>query len=191
MNDVNRKKLLWLFAAIMCIAVIAAWAIFFVRVNQAYPGAELIQAGLNEPLQYGPYTVTVNEAYIEDIITFYEENRLSVADKMLPGAILICSVTIERSVSDLSSQEKNDLKITHIAATSGAWSNMADTGELYAALNKEPVALNELRQGEKQTYLLPFELGRDSFSNISWEHLSERSFMLQLSLYPDKCEILL
>lgn len=189
MNDVNRKKQLWIFAAIVCIVGIAAWAIFFVRVNQAYPGAELIQAGLNEPLQYGPYAVTVNEAYIEDTITFYEENRLSAVDKMLPEAILICSVTIERSASDLSNQEKNDLKIAHIAVTSRAWSSIVDT-ELYTALNKEAMALDGLRQGEKQAYLLPFELWRDSFSNISWEHLSERFFMLQLSLYPNKCEIL-
>ncbi len=100
----NRRKQLWLFAAIVCIAVSAAWAIFFVRVNRAYPGAEVIQAGLNEPLQYGPYTVTVNKACIEDTITFCEENRLSVVDKMLPEAILICSVTNERGASDLSDQ---------------------------------------------------------------------------------------
>ena len=70
-------------------------------------------------------------------------------------------------------------------------SNMVDTGELYTVLNKEAVPLEQLRQGEQQTYLLPFGLWKDSFSDISWEHLSERSFILQLSLYPNKCETLL
>ena len=160
----GRKRQLWLFAAIMGIVIMVVWSTCFVRANRAYPQAEVTRAELDEPLEYGQYTVTVKKA---------------------------CTVTIERNGPDLVGQEQADLKMPHIAAVSGAWSSMVDTGELYHALNKETVALNELRQGEKQTYLLPFELWRGSFSDISWEHLSERSFMLQLSLYPNKCEILL
>lgn len=189
MNDVKRKKLLWLFASTLGIAVVAVWAIFFVRVNHAYPGAELIQARLNEPLQYGPYTVTVSEAHIEDTTAIYKENGLSVSGKTLPEATLVCSVIIERSASDLNIQGQSDLKMLHIAATSGAWSSIVDT-ELYTALNKKTVALDELRQGEKQKYLLPFGLWKDSFPKDSWSHLMERRFILQLSLYPQKREIL-
>lgn len=185
------KRRLWLFAAVTGIVIMAAWSISFVRVNRTYPQAEVIRTGLDEPLKYGPYTITVKKARMEETTALYEENGLSTADRALPEAVLLCTVTIKRNASGLSGQEQADLKIPHIAAASGAWSGMVDAGELYHALNKETVALNELRLGEKQTYLLPFELWRDSFSDISWEHLSERSFMLQLSLYPNKCEILL
>lgn len=160
------------------------------RVNQAYPGAELIQARLNEPLQYGPYTVTVSEAHIEDTTAIYEENGLSVSGKTLPEATLVCSVIIERSASDLNDQGQADLKIAHIAVTSGAWSSIVGIDELYAALNKEVIALGELQQGEKQKYLLPFGLWKDSISKDGWSHLMERPFILQLSLYPQKREIL-
>lgn len=187
----GRKRQLWLFAAIMGIVIMVVWSTCFVRVNRAYPQAEVTRAELDEPLEYGQYTVTVKKACMEETAALYEENGLSTADRTLPEAVLLCTVTIERNGPDLVGQEQADLKMPHIAAVSGAWSSMVDTGELYHALNKETVALNELRQGEKQTYLLPFELWRGSFSDISWEHLSERSFMLQLSLYPNKCEILL
>lgn len=186
----DRKKQLWLFAAIACIAIVAVWVIFFVRVNRAYPGAEVIQARLHEPLQYGPYTVTVSEARIEDTTAIYEENGLSVSGKTLPEATLVCSVTIERSASDLSDQGQADLKIAHIAVTSGAWSSIVGIDELYAALNKEAIALGELQQGEKQTYILPFGIWQDSFSPNSLQYLSECPFILQLSLYPQKREIL-
>lgn len=189
MSDVNRKKLSWLFPLMTAIFVAAAWAICFLRVNRAYPQAELIQVGINEPLQYGPYTITVNQAYMEDTIALYEENGLSVGDKRLPEAILVCAVTIERNSLDLTGSSQADLKISHIAATSGAWSNMVDTGELYTVLNKGATVLDQLQEGEQQTYLLPFGIWWVGFSASSLKYLNQRSFTLQLSLYPKKYEI--
>lgn len=187
----GKKRQLWLFAAITGIVIMVVWTICFARVNRAYPQAEVIRVELNEPLEYGPYTVTVKKACVEETAALYENSGLSTTDSALPESILLCTVTIERNASDLAGQKQADLKIPHIAAASGAWSNMVDTGELYTALNKEAVPLEQLRQGEQQTYLLPFGLWKDSFSDISWERLSERSFRIQLSLYPNKCEILL
>ena len=169
----------------------AIWTICFLRVNRAYPQAELIQVGLDEPLQYGPYTITANKAYIEDTATLYHENGLSVEDKALPEKTLVCSVTIERSNSNPTDPVQADLKLSYVTAVSGAWRNLIDTGELYSVLNKEVVELNELHNGERQTYLLPFGLWKDSFSLVRWKNLSEHLFTVQLSIYPQKCEILL
>lgn len=189
MSDVNRKKLSWLFPLMTAIFVVAVWAVCFLRVNRAYPQAELIQVGINEPLQYGPYAITVNQVYMEDTIALYEENGLSVGDKRLPETMLVCAVTIERNSLDLTGSAQANLKISHIAATSGAWSNMVDTGELYAVLNNGASVLDQLQEGEQQTYLLPFGIWWDGFSANSLEHLDQRSFTLQLSLYPKKYEI--
>lgn len=191
MSDVNRKKLFWLFPLMAAVFVIIAWAVCFLHVNQAYPQAELIRAGLNEPLQYGPYTVTVNQAYMEDTIALYEENGLSVGDKMLPEVMLVCTVTINLNDVDLANPAQANLKISHIAATSGAWSNMVDMGELYMVLNEGTVMLDQLQEGEQQTYILPFGIWLDGFSSNSLEHLDERPFTLQLSIYPQKREVLL
>lgn len=187
----NRKKLSWLFPLMTAIFVIAAWAVCFLRVNRAYPQAELIQVGLNEPLQYGPYSITVNQAYMEDTIALYEKNGLSVGDKRLPELMLVCVVTIKRNSPDLTGSTQTDLKISHIAATSGAWSNMVDTGELYTVLNKGTMVLDQLQEDEQQTYLLPFGIWWDGFSATHLEHLGQRSFTLQLSIYPQKREVLL
>ena len=173
----------------MGIVLIVVWTICFLRVNRAYPQAELIQVGLDEPLQYGPYTITANEAYIEDTAALYHENGLSVEDKALPEKTLVCSVTIERSDSNSIDPVQADLKLSYVTAVSGAWRNLIDTGELYSVLNKGAVKLNELQYGEKQTYFLLFGLWKDSFSPNSLEHLEDRLFTLQLSLYPIKCEI--
>ncbi len=187
----NRKKLFWLFPLMTAIFVVAVWVVCFLRVNRAYPQAELIQVGINEPLQYGPYAITVNHVYMEDTIALYEKNGLSVGDKRLPEAMLVCAVTIERNSLDLTGSAQADLKISHITATSGAWSNMVDTGELYTVLNNGATMLDQLQEGEQQTYLLPFGIWWDGFSANSLEHLDQRSFSLQLSIYPQKREVLL
>ena len=173
----------------MGIVFMSVWTICFLRVNRAYPQAELIQVGLDEPLQYGPYTITANAAYIEDTVALYHENGLSVEDKALPEKTLVCSIIIERSASNSIDPVQADLRLSYITAVSGAWRNLIDTGELYSVLNKGAVKLNELQHGESQTYLLPFGLWKDSFSPNSLEHLEDRLFTLQLSLYPIKCEI--
>ena len=173
----------------MGIALTAVWIACFLRVNRTYPQAELLQVGLNEPLQYGPYTIMANTAYIENTATLYQENGLSVEDKALPEKTLVCSVAIERSDSNSVDFAQADLKIPYVTAVSGAWRNLIDTGELYSVLNKGTVELNELQNGERQTYLLPFGLWKDSFSSRSWTHLDEKTFSLQLSVYPRKHEI--
>lgn len=185
----NSRKRSLVIALLMAIVLMAVWTICFLRVNRAYPQAELIQVGLDEPLQYGPYTITANAAYIEDTITLYHENGLSVEDKALPEKTLVCSVTIERSDSNSIDPVQADLKLSYVTAVSGAWRNLIDTGELYSVLNKGTVKLNELQEGEQQVYLLTFGIWRDSLSPNSLEHLGKRSFTLQLLLYPIKCEI--
>lgn len=175
----------------MGIILIAVWAVCFIHINRAYPQAELIRVGLGEPLQYGLYTVTVNQVYMEDTITLYEENGLSVGDKALPEIMLICAVTIERNAPALAGSPQTDLKISHITVTSGAWSNMVDTGELYMLLNEGNVAPDQLQEGEQQTYLLPFGIWSDGLSSNGLEYLGERSFTLQLSIYPQKREVVL
>ncbi len=172
------------------VILIAVWTICFIHINRTYPQADLIRVELGEPLQYGPYTVTVNQAYMEDTITLYEESGLSTVDEVLPEITLVCSVTIKRTNSDRTDKIQSDLKISHVAAISGAWSNMVDTGELYKLLNEGAVALDQLQEGERQTYLLPFGIWSGGLSSNSLEHLGKRSFTLQLSLYPQKCEIL-
>lgn len=185
----NSRKRSLVIALLMGIILMAVWTICFLRVNRAYPQAELIQVGLNEPLQYGPYTITANAAYIEDTITLYHENGLSVEDKALPEKTLVCSVTIERSDSNSIDPVQADLKLSYVTAVSGAWRNLIDTGELYSVLNKGTVKLNELQHGEKQTYFLTFGLWKDSFSLRSWTHLDKKTFSLQLSIYPRKNEV--
>lgn len=177
-------------ALLMGIILMAVWTICFLGVNRAYPQAELIQVGLDEPLQYGPYTITANAAYIEDTVSLYHENGLSVEDKALPEKTLVCSVTIERSDSNSIDPVQADLKLSYVTAVSGAWRNLIDTGELYSVLNKGAVKLNEIQHGERQTYLFPFGLWEDSFSSRSWAHLDRKTFLLQLSIYPQKHEII-
>ena len=168
----------------------AIWTICFLRVNRAYPQAELIQVGLDEPLQYGSYTITANAAYIEDTVALYHENGLSVEDKTLPEKTLVCSVTIERSDSNSIDPAQADLKLSYVTAVSGAWRNLIDTSELYSVLNKGAVKLNELRNGERQTYFLLFGLWKDSFSSESWRQLGKKAVLFQLSIYPQKNEII-
>ena len=185
----NRKRPL-VIALLMGITLMAIWTICFLRVNRAYPQAELIQVGLDEPLQYGSYTITANAAYIEDTVALYHENELSVEDKTLPEKTLVCSVTIERSDSNSIDPVQADLKLSYVTAVSGAWRNLIDTGELYSVLNKGAVKLNELRNGERQTYFLPFGLWKDSFSSESWTQLGKKAVLFQLSIYPQKNEII-
>lgn len=187
--DIRKRPLV--VVLLMGVILTAVWIVCFLRINQAYPQAKLIQVGLSEPLQYGSYTITANEAYIEDTAALYRENGLSVEDKTLPEKTLVCSVTIERSDSNSIDPVQADLKLSYVTAVSGAWKNLIDTGELYAVLNQGAVKLNELQQGEKQTYLLPFGLWKDSFSLVRWNDLSEHLFTVQLSIYPQKREILL
>lgn len=177
-------------ALLMGIVLMVIWTICFLRVNRAYLQAELIQVGLDEPLQYGPYTITANAAYIEDTVSLYHENGLSVEDKALPEKTLVCSVTIERSDTNSIDPVQADLKLSYVTAVSGAWRNLIDTGELYSVLNKGAVKLNELRNGERQTYFLPFGLWKDSFSSESWTQLGKKAVLFQLSIYPQKNEII-
>lgn len=173
------------------IVLVAVWIVCFLRINQIYPQAELFQVGLNEPLQYGPYTITANAAYVEDTVALYKENGLSVEDKTLPEKTLVCTVTIERNSSNSIDPAQANLNISYVTATSGAWSNLVDIGELYSALNGGTVMLGGFQHGERQTYLLPFGLWKDSFSLVRWQNLSEHLFTVQLSIYPQKFEILL
>lgn len=167
----------------------AVWTVCFLRINRAYPQAEPVQVGLNEPLQYGPYTITAKAAYMEDTAALYQENGLSTEDKVLPEKTLVCSVAIERSGSD-SDPAQADWKLSYVTAVSGAWRNLMDTGELYSALNKETVRPDELPQGKGQTYFLTFGLWKDSFSPESWAQLGKKTVSIQLSVYPRKYEIL-
>lgn len=187
----RRTKTFWRLAAIAGIAVIAAWAVCFARVNAAYPQAGSVRAGRNEPLQYGPYLITVQEVSIRDTLRLYTENGLSAEGKSLPEATLLCTVVIRRNERDAAEPTQANLKLPCLAAVSGAWSNRVGIGEVYTALNPEAAAPDALRQGEERTFLLPFELWKDSFSDAGWEHLNERTFVLQLALYPDRYEILL
>ena len=187
----NIRKRSLAIALLTGIIFTAIWLVCFLRVNRAYPQAELVQVGLNEPLQYGPYTIKATAAYIEDTVALYHENGLSVEDKTLPEKTLVCTVTIEQSGSNSIDPAQADLNIPYVTAVSGAWRNMVDTGELYSALNKGAVKLNELQHGERQTYFLPFGLWKNSFSLARWKNLSEHLFTVQLSIYPQKCEILL
>ena len=186
----NSQKRFLMIALLMGIVLMVVWTICFLRVNRAYPQAELIQVGLDEPLQYGPYTITANAAYIEDTVSLYHENGLSVEDKALPEKTLVCSVTIERSDSNSIDPAQANLKLSHVTAVSGAWRNLIDTGELYSVLNKGAVKLNELQHGERQTYFLIFGLWKDSFSSGSWTHLDKKTVSFQCSIYPRKNEII-
>lgn len=186
----NSRKRSLVIALLMGIIFTAVWIVCFLRINRAYPQAELIQVGLDEPLQYGSYTITANAAYIEDTVALYHENGLSVEDKALPEKTLVCSIIIERSASNSIDPVQADLRLSYITAVSGAWRNLIDTGELYSVLNKGAVKLNELRNGERQTYFLPFGLWKDSFSSESWTQLGKKAVLFQLSIYPQKNEII-
>ena len=70
----------------MGIVIMVVWSTCFVRVNRAYPQAEVTRAELDEPLEYGQYTVTVKKACMEETAALYEENGLSTADRTLPEA---------------------------------------------------------------------------------------------------------
>ena len=186
----NSRKRSLVIALLMGFIFTAVWIVCFLRINRAYPQAELIQVGLDEPLQYGPYTITANAAYIEDTVALYHENGLSVEDKALPEKTLVCSIIIKRSASNSIDPVQADLRLSYITAVSGAWRNLIDTGELYSVLNKGAVKLNELRNGERQTYFLLFGLWKDSFSSESWTQLGKKAVLFQLSIYPQKNEII-
>ncbi len=185
----NIRKRFWIFAATVGIVLVAVWIGCFLRINRAYPQAELIRVGLNEPLQYGLYTVTVSEAHIEDTSALYEKYELSADYKTLPEKTLMCTVNIRRTKPDLKDSSQHSLNLSYITAVSGAWRNMADLSELFESLNSGVVTPSRLQQGEQQSYTLAFGLWKDSFSPTHWERLDEIPFAIQLSIYPQKNEI--
>ena len=182
MGNRRQRRILW---AVVALILAVLWAVCALRVNHAYPQAVSVQAGMNEPLRYGPYTLTLTQARIEDTAALYAENGLATQGAFLPEKTLLCTVNVGR---DGAAQEEPGM--LYAAAVSGAWQCMADRGEMYGALDLARPDLSEVQPGEPQTWLFLFGLYRETFSEESWERLTEKTFTLQFSLYPEKREIL-
>lgn len=183
----KKQKTFQIFIMLFVSLLLVVWGICFWRINHLYPKAELAQVKMNEPIQCEAYTVILNEASIVDTLALYEEYGITLIDPILPEKTIICSVTFIRNDSTLI--ESSRLDLTQLALVSGAWSNLANIDELFSVLNGEYTRLNSLFPNEQVTYILPFSLYADSFSNSSWEELNSREFSLELSLYPQKKEI--
>lgn len=162
------------------------WTVCALRVNRAYPQAQTVQAGAGEPLSYESFTITLTAARIEDTAALYTENGLSAEGMLLPEKTLLCTVAVRQA----GAEERDGRKLFQAAAVSGAWQSAAERGALYTALNSDASDSSHILPDAPQTWFFPFGLYREAFSAESWAHLSEKTFALQFSLYPQKVEIL-
>ncbi len=169
------------------ILLLIVWGICFGRINHLYPKAELTQVKMSEPMQCGAYTIILNEASIVDTLVLYEEHGIALTNQLFPEKTILCSITFIQN--DSTAIEFSRLDLMQLALVSGAWSNLASTDALFTALNRENIRLDNLLPNEQITYILPFGLYANSFSNSSWEQLDRREFSLEISLYPQKKEI--
>ena len=93
MGNRRQRRILW---AVVALILAVLWAVCALRVNHAYPQAVSVQAGMNEPLRYGPYTLTLTQARIEDTAALYAENGLATQGAFLPEKTLLCTVNVGR-----------------------------------------------------------------------------------------------
>ncbi|HIZ20631.1 MAG TPA: hypothetical protein H9674_07210 [Firmicutes bacterium] len=169
-------------AAAAGVIVLCAAAVFiagYIRVNRAYPPAEVENVPVGEtavlrgieisPQNFELLTAEqINEAapgYLETQSVRGEDIRL-----------LLVAVHLKNT-----SQEEKRADVVSFSAQGRAWRNGLNL-DLFYHFNEDPNTT--LEPGEEKTLILPFEVLRMHFWERDWQQIDEWPFEVVINLYP-------
>lgn len=173
----NRKTKRYI--AIFVGAVLFVGSLFlFIRINLKYKNPTIEEASLNEAVRYNGYEFVVQSGYFlndDELLEVWGDdlNNYSDAEAYM--------VTIDITKVDA---DADYISLGNFELLSETYRQGPDL-LVFRALNDHLSKLfNELDQGETQTYIFPYMLVKEQFSNSQWKKIKERQYNIVFTLYP-------
>ncbi|WP_165053676.1 MULTISPECIES: hypothetical protein [unclassified Adlercreutzia] len=195
------RRAIPIIAAAACVAIAVLCGFRIEQVNSAYPqqhsyvysvGSEAVYAGQNssgEEVDRGSIAVralnfrSVGYGRIREMVPGYTDSSIEEGTASDMRALLI-DLEIVNTSSDV---ERAHVRDYHVE--SNAWMNGL-YAPLYMSINDDPSTIVELEPGEKVERTLVYLIYDTQMnSRGDWERVEQRSYSLELALYPDKYSI--
>lgn len=197
------KKKPFIVAALSCIALAALCGLRIEQVNASYPEQHTYSYAFGEEATYAGQNSS-GENVEPDMLTLkvldFRSIDYSRLQELVPG--YLDSSIEEGSASDMRAlmvdveitNVSNNIQKAHVRdfhLESGAWMNGL-YAPLYMSINDDPFTIIELQTGETAQRTLVYLIYNVSMNNrTDWSKVEERSYSLELALYPDKYVICL
>ncbi len=182
------KKIKWKRKIILlCIAAFVVMAaVQIVRINKKYPAPEEIRAGLNEEIAYNE-----NIMLMVSEMEFLDESRVREIYRNEFEHNGDCKAVLLKLVIENKGDTEDVIDMSSFILQSGAWKN-AMLLNVFGILNEEIVGSDKstmnptIAPGESISYILPFHMIPDFFTEKQWEEVEKQEYQLVVSLYPEK-----